>query len=103
MYTKIRDAVRKFTYLDVDVFKSFCTVVAIFFAVRQLLLLSIAFFKELKLVGKFFRRPQKNWKMLCDHALQTHIQSRLCLLHVDNFKIILSVQKQLNLQKNKEC
>ena len=58
---------------------------------------SIAFFKEFKLVGKFSKRATKNWKMLCNHALQTHIQSRLRLLHVDNFKIILSLQKQLNL------
>ena len=58
---------------------------------------SIAFFKEFELVGKFFKRATKNWKILCDHALQTHIQSRLRLLHVDNFKIILSLQKQLNL------
>ena len=31
-----------------------------------------AFFKEFELVGKFFKRATKNWKMLCDHALQTH-------------------------------
>ena len=54
-------------------------------------------FKEIELVGKFFKRATKNWKMFCDHALQTHIQSRLRLLHVDNFQIILSLQKQLNL------
>ena len=29
----------------------------------------IAFFKEFELVGKFFKRATKNWKMLCDHAL----------------------------------
>ena len=57
---------------------------------------SIAFFTEFELVGKFFKRATKNWKMLCDHALQNHIQSRLRLLHVDNFKIKLSLQ-QLNL------
>ena len=59
--------------------------------------LPIAFFKEFELVGKFFKRATKNWKMLCDYALQTHIQSRLRLLYVDNFNIILSLQKQLNL------
>ena len=58
---------------------------------------AIAFFKEFDLVGKFFKRATKNWKILCDHALKTHIQSRLRLLHVDNFKIIVSSQKQLNL------
>ena len=57
----------------------------------------IAFFKEFELVGKFFKRATKNRKMLCDHALQTHIQSKLRPLYVDNFKIILSLQKQLNL------
>ena len=57
----------------------------------------IAFFKEFKLMGKFFKRTTKHWKILCDHALQAHIQSRLRLLHIDNFKIILALQKQLNL------
>ena len=63
----------------------------------------IAFFKELKLVGKFFKRATTNWKTLSDHALQAHVHSRLRLLHVDNFKIILSLQKQLNLKKNNKC
>ena len=54
--------------------------------------LPIAFFKGFELVGKFFERATKNWKMLCDHALQTHIQSRLRLLHAENFKIILALQ-----------
>ena len=58
---------------------------------------NIAFFKEFELLGKFFKKATKNWKMFCDHALQTHIQSRLRLLHVENLKIILSLQKQLNL------
>ena len=63
----------------------------------------IAFFKELELVGKFFKRATTNWKTLSDHALQAHVHSRLRLLHVDNFKIILSLQKQLNLKKNNKC
>ena len=64
---------------------------------HNLFIFHIAFFKEFELVGKFFKRATKNLKMLCDHALQTHIQSRLRLLHADNFKIILALKKQLNL------
>ena len=60
-------------------------------------------FKELELVGKFFKRATKNWKTLSDHALQAYVHSRLRLLHVDNVKIILSLQKQLNLEKNNKC
>ena len=60
-------------------------------------------FKEFELVGRFFKRATKNWKTLSDHAPQTHVKSGLRPLHVDNLKIILSLQKQLNLYKNKEC
>ena len=45
---------------------------------------AIAFFKEFELVGKLSKGPQKTGKF--NHALQTHIQSRLRLLHGDNLK-----------------
>ena len=75
------------------------------FSIRNLTKVShIAFFTELELVGKFFKKAtKKNWKTLSDHALQAHVRSRLGLLHVDNFEIILSLQKQLNLKKNNKC
>ena len=66
-------------------------------------ILVIVFFKEFELVGKFFKRETKNWKMLCNHALQTHIQSRLRLLHADNLKIILFYKNSQIFRKTKSA
>jgi len=65
--------------------------------------LRIAFFYGIRTSGESFKRATKNWKALSDHALQAHVHSRLRLLHVDDFKIILSLQKQLSPKKNNKC
>ena len=69
--------------------------------VLSFILRSIAFFKEFEQVRKFFKRATKSWKMLCDHALQTNMQSRLRLLHVDNFKsyLLYKTAKSLDNQR----
>ena len=60
---------------------------------------STAFFKEFEIVGKFFKRATKNWKTLCDHALQTHLRSRLRLLHADNYTFFTKTAKSLEKQR----
>ena len=59
---------------------------------------TIAFFKEFELVGKFFKKGHKKLEnVMWPRPADTYIESRLPLLHAENFKIILSLQKQLNL------